>query len=632
MPQFSTIAQFRALPAPDAPTEAELAFIDHCCAGTACILGDGTLPDTATPDRTIRAALLRLLIMGGTKDCGLHVSGVALAGAYIPGTLDLRFSKGRGQIALIACRFEQVPQLEQARLDQLALNHSHIPGLSAQGLKVKGSLFFSNLTAKGTVDVNSAKIGGPLDCTGANFDGPILEGKKGPALSAYGVKVGAGIFINNLTAKGTVDVNGAKIAGQLNCNGADLDGAGGVALFAQGVEVGADLILTNLTAKGTVAVNGAKIGGQLDCTMANLDGAGGKALNAEGAEVGASLFLTNLTVKGTVDVNGAMIGGQLACDEADLDGAGDMALNAQGMRVSQSFIFGGLKSLKGQIYLASAHVGDLVDDLASWPKGEGELFIDGFTYDRISGASTKAQNRLPWLQCGSTFKGTFYPQPYTLLAKVLSEMGHHRDARLVLIARQKRTWQQARADRRVRVNGGPLKWIKRLSCEVQNGVHWSFDWIAYAVAGYGYRPFNAAISLFILFLATTTLAHLSWEEGSFAPNSDVILTSSGWLRAEAADCIPTRAPGCDPNPAMTWSNDPARGLDWDSFNRYGYAADLVVPVLDLGQTNAWAPSKDRGPMGKLLWWGRWVLVAMGWVVTALGAAAITGIMQRKSPD
>jgi hypothetical protein len=631
MPQFSTIAQFRALAAPDAPTEAELALIDHSCAGSACILGDGTLPEIPIPDRTIRAALLRLLIMGGTKNCGLHGSGVALAGAYITGTLDLRFSKGRGQIALIACCFERAPQLEQASLDQLALNDSHLPGLFAQGLKVKGSLFLSNLTAKGTVDVNSAKIGGPLECTGANLDGPILEGKKGPALSAHGVKVGAGFFLNNLTARGTVDVNGAKIGRQLTCTGADLDGAEDIALFAQGVEVGADMILCNLTAKGTVALNGARIRGQLDCTGANLDCAGGHALNAQAADVGASLFLTDLTAKGTVDVNGAKIGGQFACDKADL-GAGGMALNAQGMRVSQSFIFGGLKSLKGDIYLASAHVGDLVDHLASYPKGEGELYLDGFTYDRISNASTKAQDRLPWLQRGSTIKGTFYPQPYTLLAKVLSEMGHHRDARLVLIARQKRTWQQARTDGRVRVISGPLKWIKRLWCEVQNSVHWSFDWIAYAVAGYGYRPFNAAISLFVLFLAATTLAHITWEEGSFAPNSDVILTSSGWLRAEAADCIPTRAPGCDPNPAMTWSNDPARGLDWDTFNRYGYAADLVIPVLDLGQTDAWAPSKDRGPMGKLLWWGRWVLVALGWVVTALGAAAITGIMQRKTPD
>lgn len=135
-----------------------------------------------------------------------------------------------------------------------------------------------------------------------------------------------------------------------------------------------------------------------------------------------------------------------------------------------------------------------------------------------------------------------------------------------------------------------------------------------------------------LFLTAPAKAHFTWTEGSFAPNSDVIVTSPGWLQAEAADCVPVPTPGCDPNPALTWSNDPAGGLDWDSFNRYGYAADLVVPVLDLGQTDAWAPSKDRGPYGKALWWGRWVLAALGWFVTALGVAAITGIMQRNAPE
>lgn len=73
-------------------------------------------------------------------------------------------------------------------------------------------------------------------------------------------------------------------------------------------------------------------------------------------------------------------------------------------------------------------------------------------------------------------------------------------------------------------------------------------------------------------------------------------------------------------------------MDWDTFNRYGYAADLVIPILDLGQTDAWAPSKDRGDWGKALWWGRWVLAALGWLVTGLGVAAITGIMQRSAPE
>jgi hypothetical protein len=69
-------------------------------------------------------------------------------------------------------------------------------------------------------------------------------------------------------------------------------------------------------------------------------------------------------------------------------------------------------------------------------------------------------------------------------------------------------------------------------------------------------------------------------------------------------------------------------MDWDSFSSGGYALDLVVPVLDLGQTSAWAPSKDRGWAGWVLWWGRWVLQGMGWFVLLIFVAAVTGIMQR----
>ena len=649
MPPYSTLAAFEALTGDDAPTKAELDLIAHCRAGTECRLGDGTLPATPSPARTIRAALLRLLIAGGTKDSGLHGSGIWLEGGYITGTLDLLFTKGRGRCVLDACRFEAIPRLEQARLALLSLDGSHLPGLSAQGINVEGSVYLRNLIATGTVAVNAAKIGGQLDCTGAR-----------------------------------------------------LDGAGGEALNAQGVEVGESLFLSNLTATGTVGVNGARVGGQLACAGARLDGAGGTALHAQGVEVGESLFLRNLTATGTVNVNGARVGGQLDCAGASLDGAGGMALNAQRLHVAQSFLFRELKSVTGQIYLAAAHVGDLTDDPASWPKGENHLYLDGFTYDRISAASTRAHDRLPWLQNGSTINGQFHPQPYTHLAKVLSEMGHDRDARIVRMAARQHAAENmrlldrakrktVRAIRRLsaarsatafaaleeRIKGTPgalasqvntyreryalfhsplptpanapipvsattlafarqdfrnQMWQAAALCRLRIGWSWTLDLVLRRVIGYGYAPERSLVWLLALFLIATTLANRTWEEGSFAPNTDVILVSPGWLQAEAADCIPIRAAGCDPNPALTWSNDPAGGLDWDSFNRYGYAADLVIPVLDLGQTDAWAPSRDRGFWGWGLWWGRWALVALGWIVTALGAAAITGIMQRKAPE
>ncbi len=415
-----------------------------------------------------------------------------------------------------------------------------------------------------------------------------------------------------------------------------------MALNAQGLSVGQGLFIPTLTAAGTVDVNAAEIGGQLDCTDATLDGKGGKALNAQGVTVGQSLFLSNLTATGTVDVTGAQIGGQLSCTGARLDGKGGDALNAQRLRVTQGLIFRALRAVSGQIDLTAAQVGDLVDDPAAWPTTTNDLILDGFTYDRLAGtAPTNLAARKDWLHAGSHWQAEFRPQPYTQLARVLRQMGHAGEARKVLIEREKLL---AKHRLTARWNGAKRHFPqlnRELPALAANALDWCWDRIAFWVAGYGQDARRSILALLLLFVAAATLAHMTWKEGSFAPNSAVILASPGWAQATAWDCFPKvdHPTVCDPNPAQTWANaftvsadQPTQGADWDSFNALGYGADLVVPFLDLGQTDAWAPSKDRGWWGWVLWFMRWVLAALGWVVTGLGVAAVTGVMQRNQPD
>ena len=675
---YRSIAEFEAKAVPTAP---ERALIAACRAGEPCFLGDGTLPDAPhhdgpDPTRTIRAALLRLLIVGGTADCGLHPSGVWVIGAFVPDRLDLSFETGKGACRLQNCRFQHAPQLTHTHLPQLGLNGSHLPGLFAQGCVIAGSMFLHNLTATGTVDVAGAKIGGQLACAGATLDGAkgqalsaqsveitadmvltdltakgtvdvadakigghldcagaTLDGVEGKALNAERVVTRESMFLTDLTATGTVDVNGAKIGGQLAFVAAKLDGAGGNALNAQSVETGEGMFLTDVTATGAVTVNGAKIGGQLDCTRAKLNGAGGKALKAQSLETGADLLLTDFAAKGTVDVIGAKIKGALDCEGAKFEGTEGDALIAQRLLVVGVLIFRKLNSVTGQVDLSSAHVGDLADDISAWPQKMGDLVLVGFTYDRIVSASPSTiAARRDWLRLGSKADTQFNPQPYTQFAKVLRAMGNAPEARKVLYERDFLLANNTFCNIRRKPEGNNYLPLENPLIELRSVIHLLADGLSRWVIGYGHKPWRSLIALAFLFLTATTLAHSTWTEGSFAPNSDVILTSPAWLAVERTDCIPVAAPNCDPNPALTWSNDPDGGLDWDSFNRYGYAADLVIPILDLGQTDAWAPSKDRGPFGKTLWWGRWVLAALGWLVTALGVAAITGIMQRNSPE
>ncbi|WP_225028421.1 hypothetical protein [Xinfangfangia pollutisoli] len=640
---FKTVAEFLDPKNGYAPSRAERRLIEAVQAGKACVLCDPKNPQrpaAATDTTRIRASLLRLLIIGGTPDCGLHEWGVALYGGWIEGRLDIAYCAARGQTLLNFCHFDTRPIFYNTQLRQLSLADSVFPGLLAQGAKIDAGLVLRRSRSTGTVDVNSAMIGGQFSCIGGNFDGA-----GGEALNAQGVETGDSVFLSEITAKGAVDVNAAKIGGQLDCTGANFDGAGGKALNAHDLETGDSVILHKITAKGTIDINSAKIGGQLSCTGAKLDGAAGNALNAQGVETGDSVFLSDLTARGTVDLNGAKIGGQLACSGIIFDGAGGGALNAHRMRVSEGLYLRGLaKPPQGRVDLSGAHVAELVDDLASWPTGPDALILDGFTYDRIDGGNnTSFAARRRWLEAGSVWQGEFRPQPYTHLARVLRQMGHSVEARKVLCERERLLAQHRlaadRAAYKRALNGDPTEkgdagwiWLRMTLARIWSGM-------ARRLAGYGYAPQWSFYWAFALFVFAALLAQLAWSSGGFAPNSAVILTSPGWQEITATDCLPEATPGCIENPAAVWSDKSTPspsgavlGVDWDSFNAFAYAADLVVPILDLGQTDAWAPSKDRGFWGWLLWWGRWALGIAGWLVSGLGIAAVTGVMQRNQPD
>lgn len=168
---FRSVKEFLDLGGSLAPTPAERAVIRAVQAGEPCLLSEER-PEAATPDNTVRATLLRLLVTWATPDCGTLDYGVWVEGAWITGVLDLGYAKARGRTVLDACHFEAAPKFPDADLNQLSLDGSHLPGLFAQGLRLRGSLFLRGVKAKGTVDVGGAKIGGQLSCVGPDWMAP----------------------------------------------------------------------------------------------------------------------------------------------------------------------------------------------------------------------------------------------------------------------------------------------------------------------------------------------------------------------------------------------------------------------------------------------------------------------------
>jgi hypothetical protein len=358
-------------------------------------------------------------------------------------------------------------------------------------------------------------------------------------------------------------MNSARLS-NFNLTGSKLPG-----LFAQGIKVAQDVFLRNgFHATRTVTLNGAEIGGQLVCTQGRFDGNGGNALNGQNATVGGKLvWRTNTIHAGMVDLDGAK-------------------------------------------------VGELNDDLASWPDDPEMLSLDGFTYDRIA-SFTDTEQRLEWLKRGAHWPGLFYPQPYVQLAKALRAQGHIREARKVAYEAEKHSRRHENRLLQIIPNGDVLVGLNSIWRDIKRTWFWGWSWILRLTVGYGLYPIRSIAALVLLIGIAWGLAYLTWTQGGMVPNSGPVLVSEGWL--SVADT---------PHAAKTWIKaDPGR--DWETFSSFAWAADLVIPIVDLGQTAAWAPSTERGPYGANLWWVRWGLITLGWIVSALGAAAITGINRRE---
>lgn len=419
-----------------------------------------------------------------------------------------------------------------------------------------------------------------------------------------------------------LEAAGLNVGYQMDCTNAEFQNKGGTALNLQSADIGRALFLSSTKNCGEATLNSLKVGGQLDCAGAEFQNKGKRALNLQNANIDQSLFLSFAKIFGTADLNGLKTGGQLSCTGTRFQNKGGTALNLQNANIAKDFFFRDRVAVKGDVYLSTAKCGDLVDDPDCWPDNtqDGEnLILDGFTYHRIVG-STDARTRLNWLARGDHWNGEFFPQPYKQLAKVLDDMGHEADAKMVRISLAQKLARNSRNER-IWFAGTELAFLKAL---LPLPIIWVWHMALHFLTDFGYRPMKSFYWLVLLWGLATIPAHFAWEEGSFAPNSAVALQSDSWAKYNADDNLSPH-----PNPAKDWSLTSTIGRDWESFNRYAYAADLVVPIIDLGQTDAWAPSTTRGPWGWHLWWARWVFTLAGWIVTALGAAALTGVIRRE---
>jgi len=563
---------------------------------------------TWAADRDIRADLIRWLCVDAIARTCVDPMGIRAYGARIPGAIDLSGVTVPFGLTMRHCSMDHA-SLQSTEIPLLDLEGTWLQSLFADAVTVKGAVFLRNgFRTEGQVRLLGARIGGDLDCSNAalvNPPRPNVSGS-GIALNADGIDVKGNMFLNhNFRAGGELRLLGAQVGMTLDCSNAAVENPPQADVPGSGIAVNADRAVVKGTvflnkgfrAQGDVRLLGANIGGDLDCsnaTFANPPRPGvpgsGIALNADGIVVKGTVFLNkDFRAEGEVRLLGGQVGGQLACTGGSISGA----LNADAATVKRSLFWTDIVNPeRTTLILNDASVGALVDDSKSWPS-HGNLFLDGFLYERISSGPRDVKNRLEWL----ARQGAFTLQPYRRLAKVLRDEGDNAGARIVLFEMEKR--------RRHQEDRGPFAraWTGILKLTI----------------GFGYYPGRA----------------LLWSIG---------LTVVGCLLFWGGDTVGSMAP-TDKDAYGTFRQSGQLPPQHERFNALIYSFEGSVPLVKLGQVDRWQPDPNprwecqpaisvyrplcRVASPTSLRSFRWVQTCLGWFFATMGVAGVTGIIRKE---
>jgi hypothetical protein len=616
-------------------------------------IDDGADDSKSTGDDcTVRARVIRWLCSDPEAKALVDPFGIQVQGADILG-IDMD-SEGEDRfmslaslvvpfpVVLTKCKLPSRLILLGAEIPFLNLGGSRVGSVEADMLKIKGDLYLRHgFRADGCITLAGASIGGDFDCTGARFDGQKHEGREDFrfALRAEGIKVTGDVLLRKwepldgapprpFVADGIVCLEGARIEGDLRCEGGSFLGpqkkeaeqshAATGAIAASRINVSGGVFLgEGFQAHHEVDFTSAQVGGNFECSNGVFEHRSlpGEelvdALCLDAATIAQHLILDGSCVQGRLRFSGSKIGGDLDCDRCTVRGE----LVAQRTTVRGVWFWRNVKetALLLKLDLRDTSVGGIVDEEGSWPKGK-ILTWDGFKYDHFSKCPKSAKDRLKWL----ALQKEFAPQPYRQLAKVLKEDGDVSGAREVLFEmenlRHRHEMDNRRSQMPIAQKGFrvllPTIWILLIR---------SWHWVLRKTVGYGYYPARALLWLVGLTLAGGFIYWYAYNLTMMKPTD-----SSAYQCFQHAGYAPAY---------------------YQRFHALTYSLANTFPVINIGKTDSWQPDPNPGtpvPPGAFLYFlrrrltgpglltfFRHVQIFLGWLLTTLGVAAITGLTRKE---
>jgi hypothetical protein len=542
--------------------------------------------------RRVRAEVVAALLLGQVDPVPGCVPSVRLAGALVEGRVDVRNGVVGCPVELTDCRFADGLMLASARTRTIDLSGSVLEDFDSTAADIGGHMVLDRCHAEST-SLEFAHIAGRL-----SLDGAHLANSHGNALNADLLVVDGGMSCTDkFRAEGEVRLVGAHIRGTVSLDGAHLANSDGDALNADGMTVDGDMFCEKLQAEGTVRLVGAHITGQLLLGDAHLANSGGDALAADDVTVDGGLFCEKLQAEGTVRLAGAHIKNNLWLNGAHLTNPLGNALNAQAITVDNSMFCQEDFRAEGTVYLLGAHI-------------TGQLGFLGATLSSTSGQALNCET----LQAESLWLST------TSITGTVAL----NSARVSVLHGQASSWHaEMFIDGFVYDNLEPYA--------LARGVSGRLSWLAHAETGYRPQPYEQLATYY------RRLGHdeeARWVLLAKQRRRRAGLGLFGKVFGYTFDAIVGY--GYRPARAFTWlvlllaagsvyftMNRPA-ALDPTQHPHYQpvlYAADLLIPLANLGQSDLWAPAGAAQ-------WVAAALVALGWILATAVVAWITRALTR----
>ncbi|HEX5496382.1 MAG TPA: hypothetical protein VFX70_17605 [Mycobacteriales bacterium] len=558
----------------------EWALLDAVARDEPLVVADECPGEVTGSAGSVRAQVVRDILLGrpvGGQRVEPGPRGVRMWGVVVSGQLDLAAVRSPVPLHLTRCRLRQPAVLADARIPQLILNGSHLPGVEAERLRVDSNLMLADtvITAAGSscaVRLLGAVVGGQLSFTDA-----ALRAGGDCALHADGIGVDGDLLLRGVghrfTAdaggkRGAVRLNGARIGGNLECDHADLAASKGPALTLERAEIKGNLYLRDVWATGgppaAVVLVGAQVGGQLSCTGSRLGCAEGTAMVGDDFQAGGGVFLNDgFHANGgrghpAVRLIGARIGGHLDCVGGVLWAAGreDLVLDLRFASVGKLLRL----STRGA---TQADPGDPRPALGE----PGLVALDGLTYP----VPPEGMDCAEWIDVLGRQTPSFTAQPYQQLAGTYRAAGRERDARQVLIARQHDLL------RRGDLTGWSRERHRALGL----------------LLGYGYQSWRSLVAL----VATVMVAVV------------FVLALARW---SGAVVHPSRPGG----PVVACA----------TVEQIGVGIDLALPLIQTGAGSTCELAASR-PAEEPLVALSWVFQVFGWAFATLFVAGYTGLIR-----